>query len=65
MRRQSKALSIPLTVEEIALLQCAIVHCELFWEPDLDNPRRYHLKDVKIEQLMAKLHEAREKLESE
>jgi len=55
-----KIKKLEVTEEELALLQCAIVHCDMFWQKK-KNGNAYVVKDRAVQVLLNKIVELQEK----
>jgi len=55
-----KIKKLEVTEEELALLQCAIVHCDMFWQKK-KNGKGYVVKDRAVQVLLDKIVEPQEK----
>jgi len=56
------SIRVPLTIEEIAMLQFAVVHAKELWEP-VPGTRALQPKDKVTDKLLEKLEQFRERLE--
>ncbi|MHC1572578.1 MAG: hypothetical protein ACXQTL_07530 [Methanosarcinales archaeon] len=57
-----KEVKVPLTLDEIAMLQFAIVHAKELWEP-VPNSYAFQPRDEATNRLLEKLEQFRERLE--
>lgn len=54
-----KVKKLEVSEEELALLQCAIVHCDMFWQKK-KNGKGYVVKDHAVQVLLDKIVELQE-----